>query len=477
MGATGYDLVVIGSGPGGYKAAVTAAHLGARVALVERDLPGGTCLNQGCIPKKTLAYLAALIEDVSALQGRGLAGKVRGDFAGALRHRDEVVAGIRSSFPVWLRRLGIRVHRGQARFLDRRRIEVAGEDGTTVLEADRVIIATGSEPRRLDACPVDGERIITSREFMLGHPSQPRRALMVGGGTIGCELGYVLHQFGSEVTIVERAGRLLDRPCIPERASALLARKLQRLGVDLRLGTTVAAAEPGPEGVRVYLSDGSEALFDLVLVAVGRRPRTAGLALESAGVAVDGHGFIVTNEHLETTAPGIYAVGDVKGGPMTANAALHDAKVAATNAAGGGSLQRNYNIVPIVIDSALEIAAVGLTEGRAEDAGFEPDVARASLGGSPKARTRHDVEGFIEVVHDEETGQMLGGCIVGPEAGEQIQMLTAACQSRKGLWFLKEISYSHPSWCEELENAIDPYTAAFIRSGREVFRAGIYASE
>jgi dihydrolipoamide dehydrogenase len=133
--------------------------------------------------------------------------------------------------------------------------------------------------------------------------------------------------------------------------------------------------------------------------------------------------------------------------------------------------------VPIVIDSALEIASVGLTEERAEHAGFEPDVARASFGGSAKARGRHDFEGVIEVVHDEETGQLLGGCIVGPEAGEQIQMLTAACQSPQGLWFLKDISYSHPSWCEELENAIDPYAAAFIQSGRDVFKPGIYAAK
>ena len=162
---------------------------------------------------------------------------------------------------------------------------------------------------------------------------------------------------------------------------------------------------------------------------------------------------------------------------MTANAALHGAKVAATNAIAGNRLTRNYHTVPIVIDSAIEIAAVGLTEDQAEDAGFEADTARSSFGASPKARGRNDVEGFIEVVHDEETGQMLGGCIVGTEAGEQIQMLTAACQSPKGLWFLKDISYSHPSWCEELENTIDPYTSELIQSGREVFQAGIYYAQ
>jgi dihydrolipoamide dehydrogenase len=159
---------------------------------------------------------------------------------------------------------------------------------------------------------------------------------------------------------------------------------------------------------------------------------------------------------------------------MTANAALHDAKVAVANAINGNEFHTNYHKVPVVINSAFEIAAVGLTEDQAEAAGFTPDVARASFGGSGKARAHHDFEGFIEVVHDEESGQLLGGCIVGPEAGEQIHMMTAACQSERGLWFFKDLSYSHPSWCEELETAIDPYTSAYSKSHSEVV-PGIYA--
>ena len=202
---------------------------------------------------------------------------------------------------------------------------------------------------------------------------------------------------------------------------------------------------------------------------------TDGLGLEEAGVALNPEGFIEVTEHLETSVPGIYAIGDVKPGPMTANAALHDAKVAAANAINGNALSSNYHKVPTVIHSALEIAAVGLTEDLAEQAGFDADVARSNFGGSGKGRAHHDYEGFIEVVHDAETGQLLGGCIVGPEAGEQIHMMSAACQSERGLWFFTDMSYSHPSWCEELETAIDPYTSAFSKSGKEVFRPGIFA--
>ena len=472
-----FDLIVIGSGPGGYKAAITAAHLGARVALVERDQPGGTCLNQGCVPKKTLVYLAALMEDVNALNGHGLLGRVQGDFPAALTHKDEVVATIRKNFPVWLRRLGVRVFEGHGHLVAPHQVRVEGpEQEPATLTGRRVILATGSRPRQLDACPTDGERVISSREFMLAHQPLPGSMLFVGGGAIGCELGYLMNQFGAEVTIAEAGERLLDRPGIPERASRMLEDKLGRLGATVRKGITVTASHAAEDGVEVEFSDGSRQRFERVLVAVGRTPLTEGLGLDSAGITTDEDGFIPVSEFAETDTPDHYAIGDLTRGPMTANAALHDAKVAAINAAKGRRMKHNYRRVPVVVDSALEIAAVGLTEEQAEAAGFEADVARSSFAASAKARGRLDTEGFIEVVHDEETGQLLGGCIVGPEAGEQIHLLSAACHSPRGLWFFTDMNYSHPSWCEALEAAIDPYTSAFSKSGQDLFRPGIFAS-
>ncbi|NIR32599.1 MAG: NAD(P)/FAD-dependent oxidoreductase [Gammaproteobacteria bacterium] len=470
-----FDLIVIGSGPGGYKAAVAAAHLGARVALIERDRPGGTCLNEGCIPKKSLLYLAGLIEDVNVLNGWGLVGNISGDYRAALTHKDQVVATIGKNFPVWLKQLGIRVYFGHARLRGPREVEISTREGPVRLRSGRLVIATGAEPRPHSACPIDGDRVQSSREFMADQRAMPASFLFVGGGAVGSELAYLAHQFGARVTVAEQSGRLLNKPCIPERASDILERKFERIGIEVRKGATVKRLRHLDDEVEVELTDGGHGRYGRVLVAIGRKPHTEGLDLGRAGIATDPSGFIITNEYLETAASGVYAVGDVKFGPMTANGALHDAKIAATNAVEGNRLRYNYNRVPIVIDSALEIAAVGLTEDRAEDAGFEPEAARTSFSGSPKARGRNDYEGFIEVVHDEETGQLLGGCIVGAEAGEQIQMLTAACQSTRGLWFLKDINYSHPSWCEELENAIDRYTAAFTQSGKEVFRPGIYA--
>lgn len=480
-----FDVVVIGSGPGGYKAAITAAHLGARVALIEKGLAGGTCLNQGCIPKKTLLHLATLIENVNELKGRGLAGAIHGDFAAAMVHKDAVVEGIRDNFSVWLRRLGIRVLEGEARFAGAPRagadagfdiaVEGAG-GGVQMLAARRVIVSTGSRPKPLASCPFDGEVVMSSGDFMARLREVPRRMLFVGGGAVGVELGFLMRQFGSEVCIAEIGDRLLGGPRIPEHASTVLERKLTRVGVEVRKQATVARCRAENGGAEVTFGDARVERFDKVLVAVGREPVTAGLALEAAGVERDVAGFIRTSPYLETSVPGVYAVGDCKRGPMTANGALHDAKVAAANAVGGNTVTPNYFKVPMVVHSAVEIAAVGLTEDQAEDAGFEPEVARTPLSGSGKARAHHEHDGFIEVVHDCETSQLLGGCIVGPEAGEQIHMMSAACQSTRGLWFFKDMSYSHPSWCEELETAVDPYASAFAKSDKEIFRPGILAS-
>ncbi len=245
------------------------------------------------------------------------------------------------------------------------------------------------------------------------------------------------------------------------------------MGVTVRTELEVTATRVRPDGVDVTFSDGDRGAFDRVLVAVGREPTTEGLSPEAAGVAVTPAGFIRTSPYLETTASGIYAIGDVKPGPMNANAALQEGKVAARNALEGAHEKPNYNRVPTAIYSALEIAAVGLTEERAEMAGFEPVTAQGTFGASPKAHAHGASEGFVEVVLDEETGQLLGGCIVGPEAGEQIHLLGAAIQSPRGLNFLSELCYSHPSWCEELENAVDPFTWEFTRAG--ITQPGLFA--
>lgn len=474
-----YDLVVIGSGPGGYKAAVTATHLGAKVAIIEKSLPGGTCLNQGCVPKEALMRIAKLLDEVESLNGHGIRAAITGDFSKAIEHKDDVVTSIRSTLLPWLRQLGIRLFSGEASLLDSNTIEVRGLDenvnSLTFLKAKKIIIATGARPKQLEHCPTDGQYILNSSDFMFNLKQCPQSILCVGGGAIGTEFSYLLHRFGAKVTLLEQQDHLLHKPNIPERASHTLERKFKRLGIHIKKNISIIKTEIKDQYVEVTFSDNSKETYEKILVTIGRTPNTKGLNLENTGIQIDAEGFIKTNEFLETTCKGIYAVGDVKRGPMTANAAFHDAKIAAHNAVCGNSKVYNYNRVPIVIDSALSIASVGLTEDRAENAGFEPEIARINLAGSTKARITHDSEGYIEVVHDEETGQLLGGSIIGQQAGEMIHMLTAACQSNRGLWFLTDISYAHPSWNEELENAIHGCVSEFAESEIDIFRPGIYA--
>ena len=468
------DLIVIGCGPAGYKAAAGAARLGAAVAIVERATPGGNCLNEGCIPTRALLHPAMLIEDCNALAGRGLVGSPRADFAAAVRHKDAVVAALRDGLPGAMRRLGIRMLRGAARFEAPGRVRMG--DGET-LEAPRVVVATGSRPRVLAECPFDGKVVLSSREFYSTLNRLPESVLCVGGGAVGVEAAYLARQYGARVTIVEREPRLLPAARVPEHVADLLEARLERLGVDVRVAAEVVACRVEDNKARVTFHDGSEGEFGLVLVAVGREPNSSGLGLEEIGVRLSDAGQLRTDALLETDAPGVYAAGDVRDGPMTANAALYDAKLVVANALGGERLRANYFKVPFVVNSALEIATVGLSEAQAEDAGFAPRVARSSFGASAKARARHDYDGFIEVVHDLETGQLLGGCIVGSEAGEQILLLGAACQSVRGMWFLRDLSYSHPSWCEEIEAAIDPHAASLAREAENLFRPGIHAGD
>jgi dihydrolipoyl dehydrogenase len=468
------DLIVVGCGPAGYKAAAGAARLGAAVAVIERGTPGGNCLNEGCIPTRALMHPATLLEDCNALAGRGLVGSLQGDFAAAVRHKDAVVAALRDGLPGAMRRLGIRMLRGAARFEAPGRVSVGSGEA---LEAPRVVVATGSRPRLLPECPFDGKVVLSSREFYSTLDRLPESMLCVGGGAVGVEAAYLARQYGARVTIVEREPRLLPAARVPEHVADLLESRLERLGVEVRTGARVAACRVQGERARVSFDDGSEADYGLVLVAVGREPNGAGLGLEEIGVRLSAAGQLRTDALLETDAPGVYAAGDVRDGPMTANAALYDAKLVVANALGGERLRANYFKVPFVVNSALEIATVGLSEAQAEQAGFAPRVARSSFGASAKARARHDYDGFIEVVHDLETGQLLGGCIVGSEAGEQILLLGAACQSTRGMWFLKDLSYSHPSWCEEIETAIDPYAVSLARDAENLFRPGIHAGD
>ena len=471
-----YDVAVIGCGAGGYQAAISAAQCGARVVLIEREGAGGACLNRACVPKKAVAHVASVLAVAHGLLGRGLAGAMRGDLRAMMAHEQALISDLRRGLPQRLKALAIDMMTGHARLQGPRRIAVTGDRGVETIEARRVILAAGARPRSLPACPIDGERVVAADRLIPLLASEPRRLLCLGGGATGVEAAFLFRAFGAEVTLATRGDRLLARPMISERAARLLERRLSESGVTIEKGVSVTGTRVDEAGVTVGFADGREGRFDRVLVAVGCAPRADGIGYQAMGVRCDAEGFVATSETLETSVPGIYAVGDMKGGPMTAAAALHDGRIAGENAALDGHRRRNYHQVPMVIDSILPLAAVGLSEDLAERAGFAPEVVYIPYGASVKARTQGASAGFIEIVHDEETGQMLGGCVAGGGADELVHLVLAACRSRRGLWSLADLDYGHPSYGEELGAAVSAHLAGFMRSRPTVFRPGIYAS-
>ncbi len=472
---TVYDVAVVGCGAGGYQAAITAARLGAQVALIERDTLGGSCLNRACVPKKALAHMANLLAETQALAGLGLSGRLTADLKAAIAFKDKLVAGLIRGLPVRLQSLSVDLRMGTAHLVAPHEIHLSGPREHATISARSIILATGSAPRALPPCPVDHIRIVNGDSFIESLSRAADTVLCIGGGALGIEAAFILRQFGSHVTIIESGPRLLDRPVISDRAAGFLERRLVALGVTVRKGVTVQETKAYQDGVWVQFSDGSEGQFDRVLVAVGRVPQSDDLGLAALGVRFDSAGFVVTDEYCATNVPGLYAIGDMCGGVMTAAGAMHDGRIAGENAAGGEKRQRRPHQVPLVIDSAVSVAAVGLSEDMAEAAGFTPGVLSVPFAASVKAQAYNDAGGFIEIVHDEETGQMLGGCVVGAGADELVHLLAAACLSRRGLWTFTDLNYGHPSSGEIMGAALDSYLGVLSQSVDTLFRPGIYA--
>ncbi len=470
-----YDVAVIGAGAAGYKAALTARALGARVALIEDRAVGGACLNRACIPHKALTHIARLLGTTQGFLGRGVQGSLIPDRAAATAFSEHLVGDVRRGLPQRLRALGITVLHGSGRLMGPQEIAVTRPDGLQRISAWRVILAVGSAPARLAPCPPDGRFVVDTDGFLTSLKEDAPRVLCVGGGAAGVEAAFVLRRFGSRVTLISRGPRLLNRACVSERAAGIVQRGLRDLGVDLRLMLTVAAASPRDHDIEVRFTDGSQAAFDRVVVAVGRVPRDRSLGLDALGVLRDGAGFVATNGACETSLPGVYAVGDMAGGPMTAAAAIHSGRIAGHNAVRGNARVRNYHQVPFVVETVWPLAAVGLSEDLAESAGFTPEVVTIPLGASLKARAHGATAGGGEIVFDGETGQMLGGCLVGAGADEGIHLVAAACRSRRGLWSFTDLDYGHPSWAEDLGLAIEPVVGAFAQAPRTPFMPGVYA--
>ncbi len=452
-----YDLVVIGAGPGGYPAAIRASRLGLKTAIVEREYLGGVCLNVGCIPTKSLlrnAELAAIVSRRAEEFGLGI-GNPTLDYSAAFKRSRQVSERLVKGVNLLLKKSGAEVYRGRAALESPRRIRIVSEDGeTTVLETEKVIVATGARPRTLPGLETDGERIISYVEAILS-PALPEATVIVGAGPVGVEFATIWSSYGVEVTLVEILDRVL--PGEDPEVSTVIERALKKEGVSVHTSSRVVRAERSGGGVRVVLATPAGEL-DLeagrLLAAAGFQPNTEGLGLEKAGVKLSGKdGSIEVNGRMETSVKGVYAAGDVTGKLMLAHAATAMGVAAAEAASGDQPKPIDYRMVPRGVYSRPQAASFGLTEEEARKNGRAVKIGKFPFLANGKALGLGEREGFVKIIAEEETGKILGANLVGAEVTELLGELTLAQRAGLTLEDIAANIHGHPTLSEVLAEA------------------------
>ena len=444
------DLVIIGAGSGGYEAGLYAFRRGMKVAMVELspETVGGNCLNKGCIPSKYMRHGAYLLDKFNKMPQYGIIPKgYEIEYKKLKEGRENVVVTIRENFKKFAQQLKIPIIYGKGVIKDPNTVFVEGAEQT--IKTKYILIATGSSPSAIGNLVPDGKYVLDTDQIW-DIEEVPKKVLIVGAGAVGVEFAYIFRKYGSEVVVVEIKDRVLPTPDIPEDSGRYLGRKLRELGVEIKTRTTIESWEKTENGVKAKLTDGSEVEADFILLGVGRKPNTRGIGLEEVGVEIDERGFIKTNEYCQTTVENIYACGDITSPLMLAHKAMYEGKIAVSHMLGERDWKKNDRIIPKIIYSALEVASVGLTEEQAEDEDIEVRVGVASFVSNPKAMDDGENEGFVRIVADEETGEILGCHIVGPHAGELIHQVVHMIKDGKTVEFASKTMYSHPSLSENI---------------------------
>lgn len=448
-----YDVIVIGTGPGGYHAAIRAAQLGKKVLAVEAESIGGVCLNVGCIPTKALLHAAQELDVVKHGAVFGLeASNPSINLPKLGNWRDGIVKKLTGGVSQLFKGNKIDVKTGFAKFVGPKQIDVNGE----VVEGNTFVIATGSEPASLPGFEVDQKYVIDSTGALKVEDKFPKRLLCIGGGAIGLEFAQIYQRMGAAVTVIEFMAQIL--PAADSETANLLAKTLAKQGIGIKTGTKGVKYEKKKDGLYVTLEDVKSGkqetlVVDKILVAVGRKPRSGGLGLEAAGVQLSERGFIKVNQKMETSAPGIYAIGDVASAPLLAHKAMKEGLVAAENAAGGNSAF-DYQI-PNVVYTSPEWAAVGMTEDEAAKAGYQVKVGKFPLSASGRAMTLEATNGLIKVVGDADTDLLLGVHMVGPNASDLIAEAALALEMGATVTDLALTVHAHPTLSEGLMEAAE----------------------
>ena len=469
----GFDLIVIGAGPGGYVAAIRAAQLDLKTACVEmRGTLGGTCLNIGCIPSKALLHSSALYEQ--AKTGLGPHGiKTNGvdlDVAAMLAHKDKVVGDLTAGIDYLFKKNKVTWIEGRGTIAAPGEVAVTPQQGAaTTHKAKNILIATGSDVAPLPGVEIDEKRIVSSTGA-LTLAKVPKHMVVVGGGYIGLEMGSVWRRLGANVTVVEFLDSIL--PSMDREAAKQMQRILTGQGMDFRLSTKVTAAKVTSRGVSLAVApahgdedggdedgadengggDGGEIKCDVVLVAIGRVPYSQGLGLDEAGVVLDERGRVEVDARFETSVPGIYAIGDVIAGPMLAHKA-EDEGIAAVEAMAGQSSHINYDAIPGIVYTWPEAASVGKTEEELKAAGVDYSAGKFPFMANSRARANNETDGFVKILADAKTDRVLGVHIIGADAGTMIAELALAIEFGASAEDLARTSHAHPTLNEAVKEA------------------------
>jgi dihydrolipoamide dehydrogenase len=451
-----YDVTIIGSGPGGYVAAIRCAQLGMKTAIVEKySTLGGTCLNVGCIPSKALLDSSHHYHDAAhTFEKHGIStGKLSVDFGKMIERKNDVVKQTCDGIQFLMDKNKIDVYEGLGSFHDRNTINVVGKDKKTKITTDKVIIATGSKPNFFPGMEPDKKRIITSTEA-LSLTEIPKNLIVIGGGVIGLELGSVYARLGSNVTVVEFADSII--PTMDKTLGKELQKVLKKEGFKFNFKHAVKKVENKGKKVIVTAKNKKDEVVtfegDYCLVAVGRKPYTNGLGLDNIGLKVNNKGQIETNNHKETNISGIYAIGDVTPGAMLAHKAEEEGVFVAETMAGQAP-HINYDLIPGVVYTWPEVAAVGKTEEEVKEAGTEYKVGQFPIRALGRARASMDIMGVIKIISDKKTDEVLGVHMVAPRAADLIMEAVVAMEYRASSEDIARICHPHPTYSEGVKEA------------------------
>lgn len=452
--AEAYDVVIVGSGPGGYVAAIRASQLKLKTALVERDKLGGICLNWGCIPTKAMLKSAEVFEEMKQAKSFGIkAQDVSADFPAIIKRSRRVADTNSKGVEFLMKKNKIDVIYGSAKLGSKGKVEVEGMDGkTSAIEAKHIIIATGGRPRTIPDVDIDGEKVISSREAM-SLEKQPESLVVVGAGAIGVEFAYFYNAIGTKVTIIEMLDQLL--PLEDAEISEVLAKSFKKAGIKYHISTKVEKLKNTKSGVEVTISanDKSQTIkADKALMAIGIQGNVEGLNLKEAGVEFE-KSFIKVNEWYQTSAENIYAIGDIIGPPLLAHVASHEGIICVEKIAGKDPHPLDYKTIPGCTYCQPQVASIGYTEAKAKEAGYEVKIGKFPYSASGKARAIGVRDGMVKLIFDKKYGELLGAHIIGSEATELIAELGIAKTLETTPLELSRTIHAHPTLSEMIMEA------------------------